>query len=349
MFIAVIFIHGIIFFTIGLVGFGISFDVRHKRFSNEKIFAFEQPITLRLRQDVTLDELEDSLKAVDIPYDASVFRWSSRMLGYRRFLSGNYVFSGNYSYEDFFSKLAFGQETPIKVTVLPGQWPNVLMKKLGENFLIGPAAFESLMSDSLFWSQHGTSFEISFGKIIPDTYKLYWTWSAKKVMNYFFQVFKKKVEDRYEDRRKELNISWDDIIILASIVEWEAKKEEEKERIAGVYWNRIHKNMYLQADPTVIFAIKEARRLRHYDYNVSHPYNTYKHKNLPPGALNNPSLSSIKAVLYPEDHNFLFMVASPEGGHIFNEDYAKHLEVSKIWQNWIRKQYWLKRQKKKQY
>ena len=324
-----------------------SFDIRQKRFDKKDIFVFKKPVTLKLTEPITLDQLEDSLKINQIPYDVSTFRWLSKILGFRHFLPGYYIFNGDYGYVDFFSKLALGHEDPIRVTILPGQWPNKLMKELGHNFLVGAYAFESLINDSLFWSSHSTSFELSFGRILPNTYELYWTWSTERILKYFFQEFKKKVEYKHDYRRKELGVSWDDIVILASIVEWEAKKEEEKKYIAGVYWNRLQRDMYLQADPTVIFAINKARRLRHYDYNVLHPYNTYKHKKIPPGALNNPSLSSIEAVLYPKSHNFLFMVATPEGGHAFNDNYQDHLRDSKIWQSWIRKQYWIKREKEK--
>ena len=100
--------------------------------------------------------------------------------------------------------------------------------------------------------------------------------------------------------------------------------------------------MYLQADPTVSYALKEQRRLYFKDYEIDNPYNTYTNKGLPPGPINNPSLSSIKATLYPQDHNYLFMVAQPNGYHAFTRTYAEHERKSKEWRNYLQNQQRLK-------
>ena len=118
------------------------------------------------------------------------------------------------------------------------------------------------------------------------------------------------------------------VMKMASIIEGETRKEDEKSRIAGVYYNRIRKNMKLEADPTVQYALPEfKKRLTYDDLHVKSPYNTYIIKGLPPGPINNPSISSIKAAINPESHNYIFFVATGEGGNTFTENYANHLKA----------------------
>ena len=145
-----------------------------------------------------------------------------------------------------------------------------------------------------------------------------------------------------------MGYSIDEVIAMASIVEWEANIEDEKPIVAGLYWNRLKERMYLQADPTIIFAVGERRRLLLEDYKVDHPFNTYTKYGLPPGPVTNPSFQTIKATLYPEEHNYLYMVASPEGGHLFNRTYEEHLVDAEKWRKWLRQQYRIKRQREKE-
>jgi UPF0755 protein len=108
--------------------------------------------------------------------------------------------------------------------------------------------------------------------------------------------------------------------------------------------------MRLQADPTVNYAIGERRRLFYEDYRVRHPFNTYRIKGLPPAPINNPALSSIKAALQPEEHDYLYMVAEPgaTGYHVFTKTYAAHKRESRKWTQWLREQYRIKEQREQQ-
>jgi UPF0755 protein len=118
------------------------------------------------------------------------------------------------------------------------------------------------------------------------------------------------------------------VLNLAAIVEWEAHLEEEKPRIAGVYLNRLRAGWPLQADPTVQYALLQIegqkRRLLFRDYQIDHPYNTYRVQGLPPGPITNPSPTSIQAVLNPEQHDYFYFVAKGDGGHLFSRTLAEH-------------------------
>jgi UPF0755 protein len=124
-------------------------------------------------------------------------------------------------------------------------------------------------------------------------------------------------------------MSRSDILALASIVEGEARHDEDRPIIAGVYMNRLRRGMPLQADPTVQYAIQlktgeRKPRLFFKDYEFPSPYNTYLHQGLPPGPVNSPGLRSIAAALYPADVPYLYFVAGPDGRHVFSRTIREH-------------------------
>jgi len=120
----------------------------------------------------------------------------------------------------------------------------------------------------------------------------------------------------------------DETIRMAGIIEWETSHIEEKPTISGVYHNRIRDGWRLDADPTVQYAVMlregDKRRLLFRDYDIQHPYNTYRRRGLPPGPITNPSASSVRAALTPEEHRYYFFVARGDGTHIFSRTLSEH-------------------------
>tara|TARA_B100000902_G_scaffold283343_1_gene269314 strand:+ start:558 stop:1589 length:1032 start_codon:yes stop_codon:yes gene_type:complete len=180
---------------------------------------------------------------------------------------------------------------------------------------------------------------------IPNSYNIYWDISAEE--------FRDKMLDEYnkfwnQDRTKKAELIGLDkleVISLASIVQIESRKIDERPRVAGLYINRLRDNMRLQADPTVIYTIKEyynnfdtiIRRVLYRDLKLESEFNTYKIKGLPPGPITMPDISAIDAVLNHEKHNFLFMVANPSnrGYHLFASDLKGHNRNKKAYIRWI--------------
>ena len=184
----------------------------------------------------------------------------------------------------------------------------------------------------LFWAQNeefqkrffikAKSFE---GYLFPETYLFPKKIGAKEIINKMFNCFQKRIEPNWKKRAKELNFSFHQIVTLASIIEKEASKEEEKKIISSVFHNRLKKRMRLEADPTVIYGIKN------FDGNIKkkhlqkkHSYNTYKIKGLPPGPIANPGYSSIEAALYPAKTNNIFFVSKKDGWHKFSTNIKDH-------------------------
>jgi UPF0755 protein len=174
------------------------------------------------------------------------------------------------------------------------------------------------------------------GFLRPETYNLPLGTRADELVRLMAEGFKDSWEPGWSARLDSLRMTELQLVTLASIVEGEARADDERETIAGVYHNRLRIGMALQADPTVQYAIslatgKRKPRLYEKDYQFPSPYNTYQHPGLPPGPVNSPSRRSIEASLYPAKVPYLYFVAGPDGRHIFAKTYAEHLRnVAKV-------------------
>ncbi|HEX2451726.1 MAG TPA: endolytic transglycosylase MltG [Gemmatimonadales bacterium] len=168
------------------------------------------------------------------------------------------------------------------------------------------------------------------GFLYPETYALPLGTSGREVVRAMARSFKAAWRPEWNARLDTLGLSQLELMALASIVEGEARADDEREVIAGVYHNRLRIGMALQADPTVQYAILLAtgtRKPRLYtkDYRFQSPYNTYLHPGLPPGPVNSPGRRSIEASLYPAKVPYLYFVAMPDGRHRFAATYNEHL------------------------
>jgi len=168
------------------------------------------------------------------------------------------------------------------------------------------------------------------GYLFPDSYLIPRGYGpqdiARLMINRFYDVWS---SNSFEKRAKELNTTRHRVVILASIVEEEAMRAEERPVIASVFWNRLERGMPLQADPTVRYGIMVERqirkkRLRWKDLRRTTPYNTYTIPGLPKGPISNPGLDSLKAVLYPAKTDYLFFVSRNNGTHKFSSTLKEH-------------------------
>jgi UPF0755 protein len=168
------------------------------------------------------------------------------------------------------------------------------------------------------------------GFLRPETYSLPLGMRPRELVRLMAQGFVAAWDPKWNARLDTLRMTELQLVTLASIVEGEARADDERETIAGVYHNRLKIGMALQADPTIQYAIALAtgsRKPRLYtkDYQFPSPYNTYLHPGLPPGPVNSPSHRSIQASLYPARVPYLYFVARPDGRHIFSRTYDEHL------------------------
>lgn len=170
------------------------------------------------------------------------------------------------------------------------------------------------------------------GFLFPETYQVPVGSTGRDLVRIMTRGFLEAWKPEWDSRLAAPGLTREQVVTLASIVEGEARVDEEREVIAGVYHNRLRIGMALQADPTVQYAIemrtgKSKPRLFEKDYQTPSPYNTYLNPGLPPGPVNSPGLRSIEATLYPADVPFLYFVAGQGGRHIFSRTYEEHLRA----------------------
>lgn len=292
-----------------------------------------------LHERTALIDLADVLFEKKLINDKDQFLWASRVLGWRNFQMGRYEVKEPIQYRDFLPKLGRGIQDPALITVLPGTDIQRLSVSLSNQLMADSASFAAIFDDSSSLAiEFGLSGQQLFGRMLPDSYSMFWTSRPEVVVRRIYNEFNTRVVNRYQSEIADHNLNIDEIVALAAIVEWEATIADEKPTISGLYQNRLRRNWALQADPTVNFALGERRRLLFEDYRFDHPYNTYVNRGLPPGPITNPDLRSIQSVLFPESHNFMFMVATPDGGHEFTETYDEHQIASERWRRWLREQ-----------
>ena len=201
--------------------------------------------------------------------------------------------------------------------------------------------------DSLFLRKENFNLYNAISMYLPNTYDFYWNTSAVNFRNRMLKEYRRFWSIERVNQAKDKGINPLQVSVLASIIKKETSKADERNRIAGVYLNRIKKGMLLQADPTIIYSIKLIndnfdtiiKRVLFSDLKINSIYNTYKYKGLPPGPISMPDLSSINSVLNSENHKYLFFVADPTnpGYHKFSKSLKKHNYYRRKYVNWLNK------------
>ena len=202
--------------------------------------------------------------------------------------------------------------------------------------------------DTAFLQKNGFSNETVFAMFLPNTYQVYWNISAEKFRDKMLEEYNKFWNKDRIAKATALNLTPVQVITLASIVQNESAKKSERPTVAGVYLNRLAKEMPLQADPTVIYALKlrdndfnqVIKRVLYNDLFIASPYNTYQNTGLPPGPIAMPDVDAIDAVLNAEKHDYIYFCASVEkfGYHVFASTYEAHQVNAKKYSEWMNAQ-----------
>ena len=202
--------------------------------------------------------------------------------------------------------------------------------------------------DTAFLQKNGFSNETVFAMFLPNTYQVYWNISAEKFRDKMLEEYNKFWNKDRIAKATALNLTPVQVITLASIVQKESAKKSERPTVAGVYLNRLAKEMPLQADPTVIYALKlrdndfnqVIKRVLYNDLFIASPYNTYQNTGLPPGPIAMPDVDAIDAVLNAEKHDYIYFCASVEkfGYHVFAATYEDHQVNAKKYSEWMNAQ-----------
>jgi len=235
---------------------------------------------------------------------------------------GEYNFSPSMNMLQILDKLAKGKVITYKITIPEGYTCTQIAELLEKKEIAEKEAFLKLVKESEKSSE---------GYLFPDTYEVPKKYGAEKVVKLILSNFNQvALENKFTDKAKEIGFSLDEIIILASIIEKEAKFSEEKSKVSSVFHNRLKTGMKLQSCATIQYILKMPKeRLDENDLKIDSPYNTYLYKGLPPGPICNPGLDSIIAALEPEEEDYLYFVLGENGRHIFSKTYQEHLRNKK--------------------
>jgi len=236
---------------------------------------------------------------------------------------------------DVLDRLLDGRVEMISVTVVEGSDLEIVAAQMAAAG-IGNASEWLGIADRVDWIEdlapEAPSLE---GFLFPDTYQFAQGIGVEAAARHLVDRFRAVWLDELS-RGPELWGSAFDVVVLASLVEAETALEPERGRVAGVYLNRLRRGMLLQCDPTVVFALKRRAewtgRLLRIHWGVDDPYNTYRFPGLPPGPINSPGREAIRAAISPDEHNYLYFVASPDGGHAFSRTLAEHNRAVARWQ-----------------
>ncbi|MDR2791463.1 MAG: endolytic transglycosylase MltG [Tannerellaceae bacterium] len=292
-------------------------------------FHSRETVYVYISDDKDFDSLCRQLGDTAECRNISHFRLVARLLHYPEDMQpGRYAVQpdmGNYA---LINLLRSGRQSPIRLTFSTARNVDTLADRFGKVLLFHPDSLKALLADSACCRSLGFTPETVKALFIPNTYEIFWNTSPKAFLSRMKREYETFWNAARRARADSLRLTPLEVATLASIVEEESNCLDEYPLIAGLYLNRLRRNIPLQADPTVRYAVGDftLRRILHSHLHTPSPYNTYLHTGLPPAPLHIPSPQAIDSVLHATCHHYLYMVARPDfsGRHIFTATLAEH-------------------------
>ena len=271
-----------------------------------------------------------------------LFQLIAKKKNYPRHIKpGRYIVDTGISYPDLINMLRSGKQTPVNVTFNNVRTLYQLAGKVGGRIEADSAEIINFLTDESNYASDGFKKETVIAVFLPNTYQMYWNTDAKSFYIRMVKEYNSFWNSQRQSRAREKGLDPVEVVTLASIVDDEVAKADEKPRIAGVYLNRLKKGMPLQACPTIKFALNDftITRVLKKHLIVDSPYNTYLHRGVPPGPVGCPSIEGIEAVLNAEDHDYLFFAAKSDfsGYHNFSRTLGEHNRNAALYQKELNK------------
>jgi len=291
--------------------------------------ADQDTVSVYIPTNSNFEEVKKILYSQGIIIERGTFEWLAEKKSYPNSIkSGKYLVRNGMSNDELINLLRSGDQEPVRLIFNSERNLNRLVRTIAKQIEPDSADLINLLNDSVYVAKFGFSPDNVSILFVPNTYHIFWDVTAEQ----FLERMNSEYERFWNGDRKNLcdsvNMTIPEVVTLASIVEKETSKTDEKAKIAGVYINRLKRNWYLQADPTLIFAHSDynIKRVLNKHKNIDSPYNTYTNKGLPPGPICLPSISSIDAVLNYDNHKYLYFCAKDDlsGYHSFSKTNAQH-------------------------
>jgi len=307
------------------------------RIFGSNTFFEEDKKSLFIKTGSRFYQVDRELDRTGIVQNTRTFRLLARLFDYKQhIIPGRYVFKKGASLYTILKTLKSGNQTPVNLVINKIRTKENFAEKIAANFECDSTAVIAFLNSKDSLAAFNLDSNTVMTAVVPNTYSILWNTSFSKIFKRLYAEQQRFWNNERTEKARALGFTTQQVYTLASIVEEETNKEEDKGKIASVYINRLNKGMRLGADPTVKFALKDFGLKRIYEKHlrVPSPYNTYLNSGLPPGPICTPSLKTIDAVLDAPATSYLYFVAKPElnGYSNFASSYEEHLRFAKAYQ-----------------
>lgn len=293
--------------------------------------------TIIIPYEATFDQVLDSLRRHRILKNEKAFIWVCKKKDYPSHIRpGRYLFESGKNTNQLVNMLKSGNQAAVSIIFNNLRFMEELAGKVSRYIAPDSATLLAYLSDSAVIRKMGFDKYSFHAMFIPNTYQLYWTTSPEKFTERMKSEYDRFWNEQRRAKAEALGMTPVEVTTVASIVQEETAREEEKPTVAGLYLNRLRRGIPLQADPTIRYALGNfgIRRILSKYLETDSPYNTYKYAGLPPGPINFPEISSIEAVLNPREHDYLYMCAKEDfsGYHNFSRTLREHTNNARRYQ-----------------
>lgn len=283
----------------------------------------------KIERGASYRDVQKSLYDQGFVNDAVSFSFLARLKGYdKKVHPGQFALEANMTNLQAVAVLMGNDQVPMRITFNNVRLIAELGPRITKNTSVTPAEFDDAVERFVKNNTEGFTHENVLCMFIPNTYEVYFNITADELVERMHQEYLAFWNEERKQKAQALGLTPIEVTILASVVRAEASKEEEAPTIAGLYLNRLKKDIALQADPTLVFAVGDftLKRVLNVHKEVDSPYNTYTHTGLPPGPINMPGITFIDAVLNAEQHNYIYMCAKEDfsGAHNFARTLSEH-------------------------
>ncbi len=308
-------------------------------FNNEEAYIF-------IASDATYNDVRKDLEP--LLKDLNSFDALAKQKKYTSNIkAGKYVIRKGMNNNDIINSIR-SNNRPVKVSFNNQHSIAALAGRIANQIEADSSAILEAMNASDFLAQNNFNEATALGMYLPNSYELFWNTTGEGFRDRMLKEYNAYWTEARLNKAREIGLSKDEVITLASIVHEESKQKSEQPRVAGVYINRLKNNWPLQADPTLKFAAYKLpkyqntiiRRVLNIHKEIDSPYNTYKNLGLPPGLIAMPDLSAIEAVLNYEKHDYFYFAVDVNrlGFHKFAKDLTEHNRNARAYQRYLSQQ-----------
>ena len=332
--------------VVGVIAGGIfAYIVYNAIFSPNTAFNNEEAHLYVSKEDTFKDVLEDITPLLkDVASFVSVAQKKQYDSNVK---SGHFIIKKGMNNNEIINAIRL-RGVPVKISFNNQERLENLAGRIASQLDVDSLSLLTAMKDPVFLKEQGFNEDTALTMYIPNSYEFYWGTSAEGVRSKMLKEYTSFWNKKRLAQAKKLNLTQQEVYTIASIVQKETAKVDERPRVAGVYLNRLKDGIKLDADPTVIYAVKKTKddwdmvikRVLYRDLETVSPYNTYKNAGVPPGPIFMPDVSAIDAVLNPEEHKYYYFVADVTnfGYHKFAKTLSQHNANSAAYRKWINSQ-----------